>query len=540
MLDMYLREFEKLNKYQREAVTLKDRYAILNAVVGSGKTTVLAHKVIYLNLVEKVPLDDMIVLTFTNKAAGEIRERVMSFNNVNKNSMKYFGTFHSVARTILSESPLLHDMGYTSDFRIIDNIEAAQMLMDIIERKNLKIKYKAKLMKRIEEFKKGKTLYGIMKNQDDINELYREYKNEKLRKNIMDFDDLIQNCINILDKPLNPKWIIVDEFQDTDRKQLEMIRRLKGEDTNIFVIGDPNQVIYSWRTENSNIFSEFKNLFNAKEISLPINYRSSRTIIDAAKYFLGSGNIEGVKGYGSPIIIKKHFDSFNEAFHIARRIKELHDEGISYNDIGILYRRQLQGEVLSDVLNNNQIPHRIIFKKSLIFEETENDNENSNNNDECVNLLTLHASKGLEFSHVFITGANMGNIPLTTKRGEEEEEARLFFVGMTRAKNYLEISYVTKPGIQGMTPYPSSYLSMIPTNLVSRDEEGKSTTLSELMDILRQEREMKNEKTNIKRAKHEKYGTGRITYEDENIIKVEFEGYGEKEFSKMFCPLIIE
>lgn len=536
MQDMYLKDFEKLNKYQKEAVTLNEKHVILNAVVGSGKTTVLTHKVIYLNLMEKVPLQEMVVLTFTNKAANEIRERVIAFNDENKNSMKYFGTFHSVARTILSESPKIQEMGYTKDFGIIDNMEAAQILIDIIERNKLKIKYKAKLMKRIDEFKKGKKLYGVMKNQDDIGELYEEYGKEKLRNNIMDFDDLIESCINVLEEPLNPKWIIVDEFQDTDTRQLEMIKRLNGGNTSIFVIGDPNQVIYSWRTGNDNIFNEFKRLFSAKEISLPINYRSSRTIIEAAKAFLSGSNIEGIKGYGNPIIIRKHFDSFNEALHIARRIKELHDEGVLYKDIGILYRRQAQGEVLADVLENSEIPYKLIFKKAPIFEEE----ENTTYNEEGINLLTLHASKGLEFSHVFIIGANMGNIPLTTKRGEEEEEARLFFVGMTRAKNYLEVSYVIKPGLQGMTPYQSPYLSMIPSNLVQMDEEGKSSTLSELMEILRQDREKKKEEESIKKARHEKYGLGKVIFEDDRIIRVEFQGYGEKEFSKMFCPLIIE
>jgi superfamily I DNA/RNA helicase len=337
-----------------------DKHVVLNAVVGSGKTTVLTHKVIYLNQIEKVPLEEMVVLTFTNKAANEIRERVCAFDDEIGSTIKYFGTFHSVARTILSESPKIQEIGYTKDFGIIDNVEAAQMLVDIIDRNKLKIKYKAKLMKRIDDFKKGKFLYGIMKNQDDIEELYNEYRREKIKNNIMDFDDLIENCISILEEPLNPKWIIVDEFQDTDIIQLEMIRRLGGADTNIFVIGDPNQVIYSWRTGNDNIFNEFKRMYDAKEITLPINYRSSKTIIEAAKSLLNGSNIEGIMGYGNPIIIRKHFDSFNEALHIARKIKDLHDEGIPYKEIGILYRRQAQGEILADVLNKNEIPSLLL------------------------------------------------------------------------------------------------------------------------------------------------------------------------------------
>lgn len=536
MLEAYLKEFEKLNKYQKDAVIRKDKYTVLNAVVGSGKTTVLTHKVMYLHIMEGVPLEDMVVLTFTNKAANEIRDRICAFDDGIRERMKYFGTFHSVARTILANSYKLSEIGYTQDFEIIDSIEAGELLEGIIEGKKLKIKYRAKLLKRLEEYKRGKTLYGVMKNADDIQELMKLYREEKIEKNQMDFDDLIDNCIQLLEEPINPRWIIVDEFQDTDQRQLNMLTKMAGENTNIFVIGDPNQIIYSFRTGNQNIFDEFKKLYSPTEVTLPINYRSSRTIIEAAQALLNGSNIEGIMGYGTPIIIRKHFDSFNEALYIARKIEELHLTGIPYKSVGILYRRQAQGEVLSDVLIKNGIPFKIVFKKPLPFEEA----SEVGKAEEGVNLLTLHASKGLEFSHVFIIGVNMGNIPLATRREEEEEEVRLFFVGMTRAKLYLEMSYCIKPSLQGVSPYPSPYLSMLPQGLVKREEEGQSKSISELMDILRQDREKKLEEENRKTAIHPKYGSGKIVYEDESIIKVEFETYGEKEFSRMFCPLTIE
>lgn len=535
MLDAYLREFEKLNEYQKNAIISKNKYTILNAVVGSGKTTVLIHKVLHEHFVNGVPFEDMMVLTFTNKAADEIRDRVCAFDESLREKMKYFGTFHSVARTILLEHPELEIIGYTEDFKVIDHNYAVNLLNEIIERENLKIKYRAKLMKRVEEFKKGKTLYGIMKSNDDIKELVDIYTSEKIKRNLMDFDDLIQNCIEILIEPLNPRWIIVDEFQDTDERQLKLIRRIAGSETNIFVIGDPNQIIYSWRTGCCDIFKQFKEIYDAKELTLPLNYRSTRTIIEAAKCLLGGGKMEGVKDYGNPIVIRKHLDAFNESMHIARRVKALYDEGIPYNNIAVLYRRQAQFDVISEVFKSNDIPYKIVFKKTLPFED-----EEQNENVDGISLLTMHASKGLEFSHVFIIGANMGNMPITTKRGEEEEEIRLFFVGITRAKKYLEISYLTKPSLPGVAAYASPYLLMIPRELTLREDEGSGTTLSRLMEMLREEREKKQEENNMKKAFHEKYGEGRIKYEDENIIKVEFEGYGEKEFSKMFCPLVIK
>jgi ATP-dependent exoDNAse (exonuclease V) beta subunit len=133
----------------------------------------------------------------------------------------------------------------------------------------------------------------------------------------------------------------------------------------------------------------------------------------------------------------------------------------------------------------------------------------------------------------------MGNIPLSNRRSEEEEEARLFFVGMTRAKNYLEISYLAKISLPGATPYPSTYISMLPPALVVKEDEESAKSLDELMKMLREEKELKKEAEMVKTAKHPKYGTGKILFEDENIIRVEFQGYGEKEFSKMFCPLIL-
>lgn len=532
MLDAYLKEFEKLNEYQKKAVTSKEKYTVLNAVVGSGKTTVLTHKVLYEHFVSGTSLDNMVVLTFTNKAADEIRGRVTAFDESLNERIKYFGTFHSIARRLLLEKNL-ESIGYNKDFSVIDHDEAYEILNDIVIKEKLDIRYKSKLTKRVEEFKRGKTLYGIMKYSDDIEELFNIYKEEKRKRNIMDFDDLILNAIEVLEEPLNPKWIIVDEFQDTDERQLKLIRKIAGSDTNIFVIGDPNQVIYSFRTGCRDIFKEFKSIYDARELTLPFNYRSTRTIIEAAKCILNGEGISGVKEYGSPIVVRKHIDSFNEAMHIARKIKALNEEGVSFDNIGVLYRRKAQLDVISEVFGNNNIPYNIIFKKSLPFEDEEDEKIQG------VNLLTMHASKGLEFSHVFIIGANVGNIPITSKIGEEEEEARLFFVAMTRAKKYLEISYVTKPGLPGVSGYASPYLFMIPNELTIREDDFKSSTLTKLMDMLREEKAKKDREDNLKIAEHEKYGLGKVIYEDENIIRVEFENYGEKEFSKMFCPIKI-
>lgn len=533
MKDIYLKDFEKLNKYQQESVASNDRAVLLRAAVGSGKTTVLVHKVLYLHLIREIPLEDMVVLTFTNKAAEEIKSRIENFGSSLRQSMKYFGTFHSVGRTLLQESPSLESLDYTRDFKVIDNNEASEMLEGLIKENSLKIKYSSKLMKRIEEFKKGKHLYGVMKKQDDIESLLTMYKEEKLSKNLMDFDDLIDNCLKIIPGTISPKWIIIDELQDTDIRQLKLIKAMCAANTRVFAVGDPNQIIYSWRTGNANIFSIFRELFCPRELALSYNYRSTRTILEASRAFMGEGELDGVKGYGSPIIISRHHDAFNEALHIARRIKELNNEGVSFSSIGVLYRRQAQGEVLFDTFQKEDIPCRMVFKSTLIYED-----QDAAKQDGRVSLMTLHGSKGLEFTHVFITGVNAGNIPLSQKRSEEEEEARLFFVGMTRAKAHLELSYLSRPSLPGMAPYPSPYISMLPQGLLKREDQEGGAGLKELVKLLREEKE-KNQIQEPKKAVHPKYGEGSIVYDDESTIRVMFEGYGEKEFSKLFSPLRI-
>jgi superfamily I DNA/RNA helicase len=331
---------------------------------------------------------------------------------------------------------------------------------------------------------------------------------------------------------LNPEHIIVDEFQDTDYRQMELIKKISGDKACIFCIGDPNQIIYSWRSGTDNIFNEFKNLFKPKELGLPLNYRSTRTIIEAANSFLYGSAIEGTKEYGSKIKITRHHDAFNEACYMAERIKLINSEGIPCSQMAVLYRRQLQLDIILEVFLRENIPCKVVSKNS----SSDGDNDKEILDDEGVNLLTLHSSKGLEFGYVFIAGANMGNIPLSGRKSDEPEEMRLFYVGITRAKNYLEISYLSKPSFQGTSGYMSPYITMIPRELLSIEEEGSKNTISDLVNMLREER-LKKADSALKKARHMKYGTGSIIYEDEDTVKVKFEVYGEKEFSKMFCPL---
>lgn len=234
---------EKLNNEQKQAVLDTSQVCMVNASVGSGKTTVLTNKVLYILDELNVSTKDLVVLTFTNKAANEIKERVNTLFT-NGIEMKFFGTFHSVAMKLLKEELKVEELGFTTDFTIITPEEEAELANEIIEENSLNIKYRKKIIKRLEKYEYGILNYGIMKENDDIEFLVKLLKERKIKENQMSFSDLLYFSIEQLNKGYyKAKWVVVDEFQDCDVHQLDFINALTDENTHIFVVGDPNQVI---------------------------------------------------------------------------------------------------------------------------------------------------------------------------------------------------------------------------------------------------------------------------------------------------------
>ena len=681
----HLGQFEKLNKYQKDAVLCEDKALLLNASVGSGKTTVLVNKVLYLHYIKNVPLNDMVVLTFTNKAAEEIKQRIIAYSvspsPIDPKDMCFFGTFHSVANYLLSNILPIESLGFTKDFTIVDNVGLSELFESVINKNNLNIKYKNNIESRLENHRKGIKHYGNMKYKDDFDVFVDKLNMEKKNRNILDFDDLIEMASKLLrDGSFKPSWIIIDEFQDTDDSQLNMIDGLKGDNTHIFAVGDPNQIIYTWRGSRGDMFDTFKERYNASVMTLPINYRSTMSILTAAKVFLDDpSSLEGIRDMGSAIVVKRHYDSFNEAVYIADKIKDIVGRGDSYKDIAIFYRMKMQSQVFEDVFKREKVPYEVSSQKTIkdipmaywiyrLFRVSINNrdidsyeyvvcdkkygiaqtkkqfnnlltefntgdtnslkgvsqkilcfkdwchNRNKDHNIEkleyeiydyfdldtylsptsiyycedqnialrylrtikeyiilnnfdifdgikravnylslygsqviddiidpekdSVKLMTLHASKGLEFKYVFISGANYGVMPLEG-RFDDEEEKRLFFVGITRAKDNLEISYHSNPEFRRALPSPSPYLKMIPNEIIESEKFNSSN--KSILELRKEIIENINKKQNIERDKrlvsHERYGNGYVISETDEYITVKFEGYGQKSFSKLFCPL---
>ena len=714
----YTQQLQRLNEYQKAAVFDESSACLVNANVGSGKTTVLITKVMYLHYEKQIPYEQMVVLTFTNKAADEIKERLYALEpEIAEEQLWGFGTFHSVCLTMLKKMLPVEKLGYTKEFMVMDPDEELEMAEQLILTYQLKIKYKNRLKKRLEQ--------KNSKYQDDIEKLKALLKEEKRRQDKMTFDELLENTCKLVkmsEQKMNDiSWIIVDEVQDSDEKQLELIDCLKKPQTCFFAVGDPNQVIYSWRGSAFHIFYQLKTKYQATELTLPVNYRSSSEILAVARCFMQQGGtLQGGRENGDKIQIRNMYDPFQEADYLAGRIRELHASGLPYREIAVFYRLQNQSEIFEHVFEKEGIPFEVSLKKTvkdipvldwlirvlrfsvnpkdkssgiavladkryglgmsvkeaektidslcetrkMQIETPQSEKQKINsdirrqmlgfsqayfnarsttaedlwnyfsledhlhpttalyvedrtyvmdflermityqkeqqknvvegfseflnmaslygmnilkkeihNENDTVKLMTLHASKGLEFSHVFITGVNYGLIPLQTKSfEEEEEEQRLFFVGITRAKEHLELSYYTSPGQYRAAPGPSRYLRMIPGNLIEGQEKDRESPAAHLQDLKRQilaARTNQSEHielqeagkiseckypsantgtknlsleddmvtTQKRRVRHPKYGTGSVVREDDMMITVDFDDYGEKELMKMFGGL---
>lgn len=535
----------------------ESRAVLVNAAVGSGKTTVLIAKALYEHAARGVPLREMAVLTFTNKAADEIRERMRAADpDAGDEETAWFGTFHSVALRLLQQVLPVGELGFTPSFTVLAPDEELELAERLIGTHGLCVKYRNKLIKRMEAFASGRSLYGVMKREDEIGRLCELLAAEKLRLNAMNFDDLLKNAARLLrNAGWSPRRVIVDEFQDCDALQTELLRAMGSPETKLFVVGDPNQVIYSWRGGGRDIFRRFAAEFGATELSLPVNYRSSATILEAAKFFLEDrSQLEGIRDPGAGIVVRNHYNPFLEAVSLAETIWRLHETGAPWREIAVLFRLQRQSAALEDAFARRGIPFAAQMRKSVKEAlVAESENEAPSAEVDAVRLMTLHACKGLEFRCVFIVGVNYGLIPMHTSPGrweEQEEERRLFFVGITRAKDYLELSYYTSPDDPRVMPGKSGYLSMIPARLLEApddapgeaDLQGYRRMILEnrgkrgAQDVFGPER-TEEASAGAKRALHPRYGEGVVESEDETSYTIGFAQYGTKTFSKDFCPL---
>jgi len=521
----------QLNPAQITAVLSDDLSSLVRAQVGSGKTTVLVHKVLYLHVALGVPLAEIAVLTFTNKAAREIRDRLATMamgmtvdsGDETVGDGWLIGTFHGVARMLLAHALPVDRLGYRPDFGILDEATREALWDELIKRHKLKVGRRSSLRRRMRD-------PGADGPLQILAGLVAAAKRDR---NVMDFDDLIDSANQLLvgersafRRPVAPRWLLVDEAQDCEGRELLFLRNLAKGPTRFFAVGDPRQAIYGFRNGDLDVCAKLAADWQCRCLDLPRNYRSTGIILQAARAVLGTqpgpgGSLVASRETGGVILIQRHHDPVSEAVYLADRVSALRAQGVPLGEVAVLYRLRSQGEVVA----------RVFAERGLPVLETARDYRQVNS--EAARLLTLHSAKGLEFQYVFICGVNQGVLPLGFE--DSAEERRLLFVGITRARDTVEISYLARPDAPQALGLPSAYLGKIPADLVDwRDVPQAPVTASAAVVVPAPAGFQLGQS-----VRHPRYGQGVITAVTVDTIDCDFGKLGGKSFSTKLCPLVV-
>ena len=370
--------YDTLNPMQKEAVLHTEGPLLILAGAGSGKTRVLTHRIAYLIEEKEVNPWNILAITFTNKAAGEMRERVDSLVGFGAESI-WVSTFHSTCVRILRR--YIEHLGYTTSFSIYDSDDQKTLMKQVFKTLDIDTKqYKERSVLGIISSVKDKLISpeefllnaGQDFRQKKVGEIYREYQNQLKKNNALDFDDLIvktvelfQNDSQILDYYQERfRYIMVDEYQDTNTAQFKLISLLASKYRNLCVVGDDDQSIYRFRgADIENILSFEQTFPGARVIKLEQNYRSTQNILDAANGVIRHNrgrkgkSLWTANGTGDEILFKQFDDARDEADYIARQIR---DSEFSYQDQAVLYRTNAQSRLLEERCIFYNVPYRLV------------------------------------------------------------------------------------------------------------------------------------------------------------------------------------
>ena len=366
-----------LNPAQREAATHHNGPLLVVAGAGSGKTSVLTRRVAHLIRCHDIHPMGILAITFTNKAAGQMRDRIEALVGPVVRTM-WVGTFHSMcARLLRKEAPRL---GYKSSFTIYDSSDSERLIAHILKQTTLAGRLKPSqvhhfISRAKDELLGPDELAGSANWQvREVAPLYREYQRMLLEANAMDFDDLIGSAVKVLRDPdaatyYRQRWshVLVDEFQDTNASQFELISLLKAPDGNICVVGDMDQSIYAFRGADYRNLMRFEQAFpGARVITLDRNYRSTQNILTAANALIGNNSFRKPKnlwtelGPGELITRYLATDEHDEAAFAAVEADRLRDQGERLKDIAVFYRTNAQSRVIEEVFSRYGIPYRVL------------------------------------------------------------------------------------------------------------------------------------------------------------------------------------
>ena len=611
-----------LNHAQTEAVAHNKGPCMVLAGPGSGKTLTIAKRIEYLIMKHKVRPEEILVITFTKYAAWEMKNRTRSICGPSSYAVT-FGTFHGIYYGILKWAYRLNQSNLLSDeekYRILreilpgidwDQEPEADEEKDYLQELAIEIGNVKNNCMDIEEYE------PVKYTTEKFRKLYRTYEETKKKYRKIDFEDMLIQCRDLFMKrpDILKKWqekfqyILVDEFQDVNQAQYDVVRMLAAPQDNLFVVGDDDQSVYGFRGAKPGIMMEFmKDYPKARQILLDVNYRSSGYIVKGALRVIGNNKIrfeKKIEAFRKPdetVHVQEVKDPVQEAEYVLERIREYREKGVSYTEMAVLYRTNVDARAMSELMTEYQIPfvmkehlnniyehfialdmisylrlsqgeydrkyflqianrpnryltresmktgnvsyeslrryyrdkdwmvdridqlewdmkmicdktpyaaiqyirkrmgydeflkeyaaYRKISSEDLFavleeiwqnskgygtikewFEHIESygkmlkEQNKKNGEEEGVNLMTMHAAKGLEFDTVFVIEANEGSCPYKKATADEEieEERRLFYVAMTRAKRKLVISYVKEKN--GKDLLPSRFVSELLLNV---------------------------------------------------------------------------
>ena len=373
--------YDTLNKPQREAVLHTDGPLLILAGAGSGKTRVLTHRIAYLIDERGVNPWNILAITFTNKAAEEMRQRVDSLVSFGAESI-WVSTFHSACVRILRR--FIDRLGYDNRFTIYDTDDQKTLMKEVCRKVDIDTKvYKERnLLAAVSSAKNEMILpdefelnaggdFGQLK----IAKVYREYEAQLKANNALDFDDLLVKTVQLLETQPDVleyyqerfRYIMVDEYQDTNTVQFRLVRLLAGKYRNLCVVGDDDQSIYKFRGANIRNILDFEHEFpDAHVVRLEQNYRSTGNILNAANGVIRNNRNRKEKtlwtdnGDGEKIQLRQFDTAFDEAEYIAEDIKKEVQEGASYNDSAVLYRTNAQSRLFEEKFIAMNIPYKIV------------------------------------------------------------------------------------------------------------------------------------------------------------------------------------
>ncbi len=370
-----------LNPPQREAVTATEGPLLVLAGAGSGKTRVIAHRIAYLLGVKGLHPRSILAVTFTNKAAEEMRRRVEQLLLPFGIRLPLIATFHSTCVRILREH--VRHLGLSPAFVIYDEADRLTLVKECLRAEGLDervlppasvvhlISQAKNQMLRVEEVERQ----ARTPREQQIAFVFRRYQARLAAANALDFDDLLLVTVRLFEKVPEVlawyrrlwKYVLVDEYQDTNRAQYRMIQLLTAEHRNLCVVGDPDQSIYRWRgADLRNILDFEHDVPGCRVVRLEQNYRSTKRILDIADAVIANNVGRKAKtlwtenAEGDPAVVYGAWDEHDEAAFVSRTIRRLRDEGTGYREIAIFYRTNAQSRVLEDALRLAGIPYLIV------------------------------------------------------------------------------------------------------------------------------------------------------------------------------------